>query len=165
MTTDTVFSLLSTTKALTGTVLMKLVEERKVRLDDPVKEYVPEIADIMVVEGVDPNGQPRLRKPKMDITVNMLMLHTAGFGYEFFSLEDRKYREAKDVPSIMTSSFDSVKSVLLFEPGERWNYGANIDWVGKVVETVYGMRLGEAMKRKVFTILICRILVLHSRHQ
>ncbi|WP_413380698.1 serine hydrolase domain-containing protein [Alkalihalobacillus sp. 1P02AB] len=151
MTTDTVFSLLSTTKALTGTVLMKLVEEGKVRLDDPVKEYVPEIADIMVLKGFDPDGQPRLRKPKTDITINMLMLHTAGFGYEFFSPEDRKYRQVKEMPSIMTSSFDSVKSVLLFEPGERWNYGANIDWVGKVVENVYGMRLGEAMKREVFT--------------
>ncbi|RXZ77401.1 class A beta-lactamase-related serine hydrolase [Paenibacillaceae bacterium] len=151
MTTDTVFCLFSTTKALTGSMLMKMVEEGKVRLDDPVKEYVPEMADIMVLEGFDPDGQPKLSKPKTDVTINMLMLHTAGFGYEFFSTKDRKYREAKDVPPIMASSFDAVKSVLLFEPGERWNYGANIDWVGKVVENVYGMRLGEAMKREIFT--------------
>ncbi|MGN8646240.1 serine hydrolase domain-containing protein [Gracilibacillus sp. HCP3S3_G5_1] len=151
MTTDTVFSLFSTTKALTGSVLMKLVEEGKAHLDDPVKEYVPEIADIMVLEGFDPDGQPRLRKPKIDVTINMLMLHTAGFGYEFFSAEDRKYREAKDVPAVLTSTFDSMKSVLLFEPGERWNYGVNIDWVGKIVEAVYGMRLEEVMKRELFT--------------
>ncbi|MEK5271918.1 serine hydrolase domain-containing protein [Aeribacillus sp. FSL K6-8394] len=150
MTTDTVFALFSTTKAITGTALMKLVEEGKVSLDDPVKKYVPEIAEIPVLEGFDKNGQPKLREAKTDVTINMLMLHTAGFGYEFFSHEDRKYREAKGVPSILTSTFDSVKSVLLFEPGERWNYGVNIDWVGKVVEAVSGKRLGEVMAERIF---------------
>lgn len=95
MTTDTVFVLFSTTKAITGTALMQLVEEGKVRLDDPVKKYVPEIAEIKVLEGFDADGQPKLREPRTDITIDMLMLHTAGFGYEFFSHEDRKYREKK----------------------------------------------------------------------
>ncbi|RDE33876.1 class A beta-lactamase-related serine hydrolase [Parageobacillus thermoglucosidasius] len=150
MTTDTVFALFSTTKAITGTALMQLVEEGKVKLDDPVKKYVPEIADIKVLDGFDNNGQPKLREPKTDITVGMLMLHTAGFGYEFFSHEDRKYREQKEIPSILTSTFDSIKSVLLFDPGERWNYGVNIDWVGKVVEAVRGKRLGEVMAEHIF---------------
>lgn len=147
---DTVFALFSTTKALTGTVLMKLVEEGKVNLHDPVKKYVPEIEEIMVLDSFNSDGSPKLRAPKTDITINMLMLHTAGFGYEFFSEEDRMYRGASDVPSILTSSFDSIKSVLLFEPGERWNYGVNIDWVGKVIESVCGKRLGEAMSEYIF---------------
>jgi len=150
MTNDTVFALFSTTKAITGTALMQLVEEGKVRLDDPVKKYVPEIAEIKVLEGFDADGQPILRAPRTDITINMLMLHTAGFGYEFFSHEDKRYREAKETPSILTSTFDSIKSVLLFEPGERWNYGVNIDWVGKVVEAVRGKRLGEVMAERIF---------------
>jgi methyl acetate hydrolase len=150
MTTDTVFALFSTTKAITGTALMQLVEEGKVKLDDPVKEYVPEIAEMKVLEGFDADGQPKLREPRTDITINMLMLHTAGFGYEFFSHEDRRYREEKRIPSILTSTFDSIKSVLLFEPGERWNYGVNIDWVGKVVEAVRGKRLSEVMAERIF---------------
>jgi methyl acetate hydrolase len=150
MTTDTVFALFSTTKAITGTALMQLVEEGKVKLDDPVKKYVPEIAEIKVLEGFDADGQPILREPKTDITINMLMLHTAGFGYEFFSHEDQRYRYAKETPSILTSTFDSIKSVLLFDPGERWNYGVNIDWVGKVVEAVRGKRLGEVMAERIF---------------
>lgn len=80
----------------------------------------------------------------------MLMLHTAGFGYEFFSHADRSYRQAKGIPSILTSTFASIKSVLLFEPGERWNYGVNIDWVGKVVEAVRGKRLGDVMAERIF---------------
>lgn len=150
MTTDTVFALFSTTKAITGTALMQLVEEEKVKLDDPVKKYVPEIAEIKVLDGFDENGHPKLREPRTDIIINMLMLHTAGFGYEFFSHEDRKYRDQKEIPSILTSTFDSIKSVLLFEPGERWNYGINIDWVGKVVEAVRGKRLGEVMSEYIF---------------
>lgn len=150
MTTDTVFALFSTTKAITGTALMQLVQEGKVSLDDPVKKYVPEISKIKVLEGFDADGQPKLREPKTDITINMLMLHTAGFGYEFFSHEDRRYRDEKGIPSILTSTFESIKSVLLFEPGERWNYGVNIDWVGKVVEAVRGERLGEVMAKHIF---------------
>lgn len=150
MTTDTVFALFSTTKAITGAVLMKLIEEGKVSLEDPVKKYVPEIEDIMVLDSFNSDGTPKLRKPNKDITINMLMLHTAGFGYEFFSENDRRYRETKGVPSILTSTFDSIKSVLLFEPGERWNYGVNIDWVGKVIEAVCGKRLEEVMKEYIF---------------
>lgn len=150
MTTDTVFALFSTTKAITGAVLMKLIEEGKVSLEDPVKKYVPEIEDIMVLDSFNSDGTPKLRKPNKDITINMLMLHTAGFGYEFFSENDRRYRESKGVPSILTSTFDSIKSVLLFEPGERWNYGVNIDWVGKVIEAVCGKRLEEVMKEYIF---------------
>ena len=150
MTTDTVFALFSTTKAITGAVLMKLIEEGKASLEDPVKKYVPEIEDIMVLDSFNSDGTPKLRKPNKDITINMLMLHTAGFGYEFFSENDRRYRESKGVPSILTSTFDSIKSVLLFEPGERWNYGVNIDWVGKVIEAVCGKRLEEVMKEYIF---------------
>ncbi len=150
MTTDTVCALFSTTKAIVGVALMQLVQEGKVRLDDPVKKYVPEISEIKVLEGFDADGQPKLRSPRTDITIEMLLLHTAGFGYEFFSHEDRKYRDTKDVPSILTSTFDSVKNVLLFEPGEQWNYGVNIDWVGKVVEAVRGKRLGDVMAEHIF---------------
>lgn len=150
MTTDTVFALFSTTKAITGTALMQLVEEGKVRLDDPVEKFVPDIAEIKVLEGFDADGQPLLRAPRNKITVGMLMLHTAGFGYEFFSHEDQRYRNAMGTPSILTSTFDSIKSVLLFDPGERWNYGVNIDWVGKVVEAVRGKRLGEVMAERIF---------------
>ena len=150
MTTDSVMAIFSTTKALTGTTLMQLVEEGKVRLDDPVKKYVPEIAEIKVLDGFDAGGQPKLRAPKSEITVNQLMLHTAGFSYEFFSDDDLKFRTATNVPTVVSSSFASVRTVLQFDPGERWGYGVNIDWVGKVVEAVRGKRLGEVMKERIF---------------
>lgn len=151
MTTDTVFAIFSCTKALTGTALMQLVEEGLVSLDDPAKDYVPEIADIQVLDGFDSNGQPKLRPPKSDITLNQLMLHTAGFSYEFFSHDDLAFRTAMETPTVVSSTFDGIKTVLLFDPGERWAYGVNIDWIGKVVEAVRGKRLGQAMKERIFT--------------
>ncbi|TNE80606.1 MAG: class A beta-lactamase-related serine hydrolase [Gammaproteobacteria bacterium] len=151
MTADTVFAIFSCTKALTGTTLMQLVEEGLVSLDDPAKDYVPEIADIQVLEGFDNNGQPKLRPPKSDITLNQLMLHTAGFSYEFFSHDDLAFRTARETPTVVSSTFDGIKTVLLFDPGERWAYGVNIDWIGKVVEAVRGKRLGEVMRERIFT--------------
>lgn len=150
MTTDTVVNLWSTTKAITGVAVMQLVEEGKIGLDDPAKKYVPEIADIQVLEGFDADGEPKLRAPKSDITVRQLLLHTAGFGYDFFSEDLIKYGEKRNVPSVATSTVASITSALLFDPGERWEYGCNIDWAGKVVENVTGKRLGEVFRERIF---------------
>jgi methyl acetate hydrolase len=150
MTTDTVLAIFSTTKALAGTCAMQLVEEGKIRLDEPAKKYVPEIAELGVLTGFDADGKPRTRAPKRDITLNDLMLHTSGLCYEFFSPDDLKYRNAKTIPSVVSCTFASIRTVLLHDPGERWTYGVNIDWLGRVVEQQRGKRLGEVMKERIF---------------
>lgn len=150
MTTDTVFFLASCTKALTGVALMQLVEEGRVALDQRARDFVPEIANIRVLEDFGADGEPRLRSPRSDITLNQLMLHTAGFGYDFFSADLLRYRTLHEIPSILNSTFASIQDVLLHEPGERWNYGNNIDWIGKVIEAVRGQRLGEVLAERVF---------------
>ncbi len=150
MTTDTVFAIFSCTKAVTGVTVMQLIEEGKLSLDDPAKKFVPEIAEIQVLEGFDADGEPQVRPPNSDITVGQLMLHTAGFGYDFFNEDLLAYGEVRDVPSVITSSMASLRSVLLFDPGERWEYGTNVDWVGKVVEEARGQRLGEVMRERIF---------------
>jgi methyl acetate hydrolase len=150
MTTDSVFAIFSTTKALTGTCIMQLVEEGKIRLSDDAGKYVPEIDAIQVLDGFDSNGNPRTRAPKRKITINDLMLHTSGLCYEFFSEDDLKYRNAKSIPTVVSSSFDSIRTVLLHDPGAAWTYGVNIDWLGKIVEQQRGKRLGEVMKDRIF---------------
>lgn len=150
MTTDSVFAIFSTTKALTGTCLMQLVEEGLVALDDPAGKYVPEIDLIQVLEGFDAAGQPITRAPKRRITLNDLMLHTAGFSYEFFSADDLRYRTAKGIPTVVACTFDTVRTVLLHDPGTAWSYGVNIDWLGKVIEAVRGQRLGTVMAERIF---------------
>ena len=150
MTLDSVMAIFSTTKAITGTTLMQLVEEGKVSLSDAAKKYVPEIAELQVLDGFDAAGQPKTRAPKRDITVNDLILHTSGLCYEFFSHDDLKYRTAKGIPTVVSSTFASTRTVLLHDPGAAWTYGVSIDWLGRIVEQQRGKRLGEVMKERVF---------------
>ena len=63
MTLDSVMAIFSTTKAITGTALMQLVEEGKVGLADAAKKYVPEIAELQVLDGFDAAGEPKTRAP------------------------------------------------------------------------------------------------------
>ena len=150
MTTDSVMCIFSCTKSITGVTLMQLVEEGKVKLSDPAKKYVPEIGQVQVLEGFDANGKPKLRAPKSDITLNQLMLHTAGFGYEFFSHDVLKYIGATNTPSLITSNKSALFTPLAFDPGEGWQYGINIDWCGQIVEAVRGKRLDAVMKDHIF---------------
>ena len=150
MTTDTVFAIFSCTKAITGAAVMQLVDEGEIELSHPAKEYAPEIANVQVLEGFDDDGEPRTRPPKRDVTVEQLMLHTAGFGYDFFNHDLIRYGEKRGMPSVVTSTEASLLSALVFDPGEDWEYGSNIDWVGKVVEGVRGKRLGEVFEERIF---------------
>jgi methyl acetate hydrolase len=150
MTTDSVFALFSTTKAITGTAALQLVEAGKLDLDAPAKQYVPEIGQLQVIEGFDDSGNPQLRAPKRDITTRMLLLHTAGFGYDFFSDKYLRLATEKGQPSVITASKQALMTPLLFDPGERWEYGSNIDWCGQIIESIAGKRLGEVFQEKIF---------------
>lgn len=149
MTTDSVFAIFSTTKALTGVTALQLREEGLLDFDAPAKEYVPELGDIQVLDGFDENGRPVLRAPKRDITTKHLLLHTAGFGYDFFNENYNRLATEHGQPSIVTSTRKALRTPLLFDPGEQWEYGSNIDWAGQVVEAITGKRLGEVMQERI----------------
>ncbi|MBV8701224.1 serine hydrolase domain-containing protein [Bradyrhizobium sp.] len=150
MTTDTSFAIFSTTKAITGTAALQLVEEGKLDLNAPAKNYAPDIGKLQVIEGFDAKGQPMLRAPKRDVTTRMLLLHTGGFGYDFFSETYLRLANEHGQPSVITSSKASIMTPLLFDPGSKWEYGTNIDWVGQVVEGITGKRLGEVFAERIF---------------
>jgi methyl acetate hydrolase len=146
-----VFAIFSTTKAITGTAIMQCVEEGKLDLDAPAKDYVPDIGKLQVIEGFDADGKPKLRPPKRDITTRMLMLHTAGLGYDFFNTTYNRLAQERGQPSVITCSKASMMTPLLFDPGDKWEYGSNIDWCGQIAESIRGKRLGEVFKERIFT--------------
>lgn len=150
MTTDTVFAIFSTTKAITGTAVLQCVEEGTLDLDAPAKTYVPDIGKLQVLEGFGADGKPKLRAPSRDITTRMLMLHTAGLGYDFFNANYLRMAQEHGQPSVITCSKASLMTPLIFDPGEKWEYGSNIDWCGQVVESIRGKRLGEVMAERIF---------------
>lgn len=150
MTPDTVVWIASMTKALTGTAAMQLVEQGKLTLDSPVSTIIPALGEVEVLEGFDADGQPRTRKPRRAITLRHLLTHTAGFGYSFWNADVVRYQQVKGLPPIISCQNATLQLPLHFDPGERWEYGINMDWVGKLVEAVSGRRLGAYLSEKVF---------------
>lgn len=150
MTVDTVGWIASMTKALTAAGAMQMVEQGKLDLESPASKWVPEIADSQVLDGFDASGQPRTRPPKRPITLRHLLTHTAGYGYEIWSTDIIKYQQAKGIPGITSCENAALKTPLLFDPGERWFYGINIDWAGKMVEAVSGKKLGAYLAEHLF---------------
>ena len=150
MTVDSIFALYSTTKAITSTAVLQCVEEGLVDLDAPARTYAEELGDAKVIEGFEDDGTPKLRPPRREITTRMLMLHTAGFAYDSFDpTYYRLVREGRQ-PSFLTARKAALSAPLLFDPGERWQYGINVDWCGQIVERVRGKRLGEVMESLIF---------------
>lgn len=149
MTDDTVFSIFSTTKAFTGTVALQLVESGQLDLDAPAKEYAPGIGELQVIEGFAGDGAPLLRPPASDVTTRQLLLHTAGFGYDFFNETYNRLATDHGQPSVVTASRAALQTPLLFDPGTQWEYGSNIDWAGQVIEGITGTMLGAALKERV----------------
>jgi CubicO group peptidase (beta-lactamase class C family) len=141
---DAIFAIASMTKPVTSVAVMQLVEEGKVTLDEPAAAYVPELVDTKVLDA------GKLRPPKSPVTVRQLLSHTAGFGYEFMNKDIFELVKAGKVPSIMAGGDAFLRAPLVFDPGSRWEYGINTDWLGKLVEKVSGKRLDEYFRVRIF---------------
>ncbi|MGE5202041.1 MAG: serine hydrolase domain-containing protein [Acidobacteriota bacterium] len=150
MTADSVFWIASMTKAITSTAAMQLVESRKLELDAPIGKVLPELASPQVLEGFDAAGAPRLRPAKRAITLRHLLTHTAGFGYDIWNPDLVRYQEIKGIPGIISCENAALTTPLSFDPGAKWDYGINIDWVGKAVEKVSGKSLGSYFQQNIF---------------
>ena len=150
MTADTVFWIASMTKAVTSTAAMQLVEEGKLALDRPIAAVLPELAAPQVLEGFDDAGEPRLRAARRPITLRHLLTHTAGFGYGIWNPDLGRYIEKTGTPDIITCRNAALALPLIFDPGDQWDYGINIDWVGKAVERASGQKLGRYFAERIF---------------
>lgn len=150
MTLDTTVWIASMTKAITGAAAMQLVEQGKLQLDTPASAIVPDLAKAQVLTGFDASGKPQLRAPKRPITLRHLQTHTAGFSYEMWNADILKYLEVTGTPSIATCKNAALTLPLVFDPGDRWEYGISIDWIGKMVEAVSGQRLGDYLQHHLF---------------
>lgn len=150
MTPDSVFWIASMTKAITSTAAMQLVEQGKLALDRPIAEVLPELAAPQVLEGFGAAGEPRLRPANGPITLRHLLTHTAGFVYAIWYPDMGRYMEMQGIPDIFTCKNAALLVPLAFDPGAQWQYGINIDWVGKAVERASGQTLGAYCAEHLF---------------
>jgi methyl acetate hydrolase len=147
---DTVFWLLSMTKAFTATACMQLVEQGRLHLDQEASTVLPQLASPKVLEGFDADGKPRFRPAKRAITVRHLLTHTSGYTYSIWSENLTRYEKITGMPDIATCQNAAFEAPLEFDPGERWCYGISMDWVGKLVEAVSDQSLEVYFRENIF---------------
>jgi CubicO group peptidase (beta-lactamase class C family) len=150
MTADSVFWIASMTKAVTSAGAMQLVEQGKLSLDAPIGKLLPDLDSPQVLDGFDAKGEPRLRPARGTITLRHLMTHTAGFAYDMWNGDMVKYLEKTGTPGIITCQNAALKTPTMSDPGTRWEYGTNIDFVGKAVEAASGKKLDAYLRDHLF---------------
>jgi methyl acetate hydrolase len=150
MTHDSVFWLASLTKAVTAVAAMQLVERGKLSLDAPIGKLLPDLASPQVLDGFDAKGEPKLRAAKNAVTLRHLMTHTAGFCYALWNGDMATYLEKTGLPRITSCKNDAMKTPIMSDPGTRWEYGINFEWIGKAVEAASGKRLDAYLREHLF---------------
>ncbi|KAI0412800.1 beta-lactamase family protein [Xylaria grammica] len=146
MTLDNIFWIASSTKVLVGLACMQLVEKGILKLDDGehLENLCPELKTLQVLR-----DDRTFEKKNKAITLRMLLTHTAGFGYTFFNerLRDWSFPAGGDE---FSGRFEDMLMPLLFQPGEGWEYGINIDWAGIALERATGLRLNDYLQKHIF---------------
>lgn len=147
MQVDDLFQIASMTKAVVSVAALQLVERGQLALDAPLDNLLPELANPQVIDGFDEDGNVLLRPAKRAITLRHLLTHTSGFGYEFMSADMIRARGPAGSPAPGTKA--ALISPLLFDPGEKWEYGISTDWAGLAVEAASGQRLDAYLHENV----------------
>jgi methyl acetate hydrolase len=148
MTRETVFRIASMVKLITSVAVLQLVEQGKLSLDAPVPDIDPAIGSPQVLDGFDDKGVPQLRSAKQPITLHHLLTHTSGFAYPLWDAKVVQYAAAlKRLPAAQRKLLPHKP--LMFDPGERWQYGNSVDWVGRIVEEVSGEPLDQYFRTHV----------------
>lgn len=130
ITDNHIFRIYSMTKAIATVAAMQLVEKGKLKLDEPLDNLMPEMASIPIL-----TKEGKLIKATKSITLRQLVTHTAGFGYTFL------HKGLDEFSKHMPADYKHQDLPRVFEAGEKWQYGTNINWVGKIVEKVSGKDL------------------------
>jgi methyl acetate hydrolase len=148
MTRDTVFRVASMVKLITSVAALQLVEANRLSLDAPVPEIDPAVGSPKVLEGFDAKGLPRLRPASRPITLRHLLTHTAGFTYRLWDARAVQY--ARSIGQLTPAQkAETARTPLMFDPGERWQYGTSVDWVGRIVEFVSGDSLDVYFRKHI----------------
>jgi len=145
-TENTVAWLGSMTKMIVAIGALQLVELGRLDLDADLGTVLPALAEPKVLEGFDDDGHPLVRPANSAITLRRLLSHTAGNGYHFWNANVLRYQEVEGLPGIIECREATLTTPLLFDPGTAWEYGMNIDWVGKTIEAVTGQDLEQYLR-------------------
>ena len=165
---DSLWRVYSMTKPITGIAAMILVGEGKMKLDQPISEFLPEFANMKVL--TDPEKSMDAVPAKNQITVRHLLTHTAGLGYSIITKGPllQAYLDngitpgivsrfpipgqptSTPTPDLKTFSERLAKLPLIAEPGTKWSYSISLDLLGRVIEVASGMDFEAFLKTRIF---------------
>ena len=151
---NSIYRIWSMTKPIVAIAALKLVEEKKITLDDPITEYLPEFNGLQVMAREDGNVEDVetiIQYPK----IRDLFLHTAGFSYNFLADPvGKQYDQLRLFNSDTTTLEEEIKILakapLLFQPQTSWRYSVSMDVLARIVEIVRGNSLQSVLQREIF---------------
>jgi CubicO group peptidase (beta-lactamase class C family) len=149
------------TKIMTSIAVLQLVEDNKISLADPIENFIPEFKNLTVIESFNTkDGTFTARPAKNKITLKHLLTHSSGLtygSYDDIPSHSEIYSKAGIIELFTTDSISQSENVkklaslpLLFEPGESFKYGLNIDVVGHLIEIISGKSLSDYFKINFF---------------
>ncbi len=164
---DSLWRVYSMTKPITGIAAMILVEEGKIRLDQPISDFIPAFKEMKVL--VDPTKDLTTRPAKAPITVRNLLTHTAGLGYNIITkgpLLDEYNRLGINPAQVNVQMEPQMRAVrpasleefanrtatlpLIADPGAKWSYSIGLDVLGRVIEVASGMPFDQFVNTRIF---------------
>lgn len=158
LTEDTIYRIYSMTKPVTASAMMTLVERGKVRLDQPISDFLPEFADPRVFVRFE-NGQPVTEPAKRPILIRHLLTHTSGLSesfnkgieptadlYQAIGLDAGQFSPALGIRSLADYTKVVAKIPLAFQPGTRWLYGSSLEVAGRVIEVASGQDFASYLR-------------------
>jgi CubicO group peptidase (beta-lactamase class C family) len=160
MTPDTLFRIASMTKPVTSAAVMMLVDDGKVRLNDPVSKFIPAFKETKVLVPSKGDGEPEALKPlEREITIHDLLTHTSGITYRLWGQKPwcDLYRKGGvsdglvHPPGMLGDNINRLaKQPLMFQPGRSWMYGLSTDVLGRVVEVASEKDLATFFRERIF---------------
>ena len=151
---NSIYRIWSMTKPIVAVAALKLVEEKKINLDDPITEYLPEFNDLQVMVQEDGVVED-VEKINQFPTIKDLFLHTAGFSYNFLADPvGKQYDQLRLFNSDTTTLEEEIKILakapLLFQPRKSWRYSVSMDVLARIIEIVRGDSLQNILQREIF---------------
>jgi CubicO group peptidase (beta-lactamase class C family) len=144
MKTDSIFWIASQSKPITAAAFMILVDEGKVKLDDPVEKYLPEFKEVRV--GVKKDGKIELVAPEHPITIREILSHTSGLPFA-----SREEKPTLDLLTLKEAVKTYAKTPLLCQPGTEFHYSnAGINTAGRIIEVLSGMSYESFLDKRLF---------------
>ncbi len=150
MTNDAIFRIASMTKAITTVGFMILYERGLFKLDDPISNYIPEFKYMKALSG---------DSVKQEITIRHLLNHTSGLSYAFSNpqeaydlyTQNRIYNGLGKTEGTIGENVKRLAALpLMFQPGEKFQYGLSTDVLGYLIEIIAGLPLDEFFNRNIF---------------